>query len=150
MEGDWMRNRKFWMGMIAAGVSICLFGCSAAFVPVDNGTESQTDSGKTETAETGTVDKSEKEPVYHLLSETERLAIRDELETFDPDHSYQNMDPEKAAACGGDIADAYEFLGRETEDGYGYVLGIAPWFLNVQALFCRNSEKQKKESGLQK
>lgn len=27
---------------------------------------------------------------------------------------------------------------------------IAPWFLNVQALFCRNSEKQKKESGLQK
>lgn len=110
--------------MIAAGVSICLFGCSAAFVPVDNGTESQTDSGKTETAETGTVDNSEKEPVYHPLSETERLAIRDELETFDSDHKYSDMDQEKAAACGGEIQDAYEFLGRETEDGYGYVLGF--------------------------
>ena len=110
--------------MIAAGVSICLFGCSAAFVPVDNGTESQTDSGKTETAETGTVDNSEKEPVYHPLSETERLAIRDELETFDSDHKYSDMDQEKAAACGGEIRDDYEFLGRETEDGYGYVLGF--------------------------
>ena len=110
--------------MIAVGMSICLFGCSAAFVPVDNGTESQTDSGKTETAETETVDNSEKEPVYHPLSETERLAIRDELETFDSDHNYSDMDQEKAAACGGEIRDAYEFLGRETEDGYGYVLGF--------------------------
>ena len=93
-------------------------------MPVDNGTESQTDSGKTETAETGTVDNSEKEPVYHPLSETERLAIRDELETFDSDHKYSDMDKEKAAACGGEIRDDYEFLGRETEDGYGYVLGF--------------------------
>lgn len=93
-------------------------------MPVDNGTESQTDSGKTETAETGTVDNSEKEPVYHPLSETERLAIRDELETFDSDHKYSDMDQEKAAACGGEIRDDYEFLGRETEDGYGYVLGF--------------------------
>lgn len=110
--------------MIVAGVSICLFGCSAAFVPVDNGTESQTDSGKTETAETGTVDNSEKELVYHPLSEADRLEIRDELETFDSDHNYSDMDQEKAAACGGEIRDAYEFLGRETEDGYGYVLGF--------------------------
>lgn len=112
------------MAVIAAGMSICLFGCSAAFVPVDNGTESQTDSGKTETAEAGAVDNSEKEPVYHPLSEADRLKMRDELETFDSDHNYSDMDQEKAAACGGEIRDAYEFLGRETEDGYGYVLGF--------------------------
>ena len=119
-----MRNRKFCMAMIAAGISLYLVGCSAAFVPVDNGTESQTDSGKTEAAETGTVDNSEKEPVYRPLSEADRLAIRNELETFDSDHNYSDIDQEKAAACGGEIRDAYEFLGRETEDGYGYVLGF--------------------------
>lgn len=119
-----MRNRKIWIPVTAVGISIILSGCSAAFVPVDNGSESQTDGGKTEAAETETVDHSEKEPIYHALSEAERVEIRDELETFDSDHSYKDMDPGKAAACGGDIADAYEFLGRETEDGYGYVLGF--------------------------
>ena len=34
------------------------------------------------------------------------------------------MDPEKAASCGGEIRDAYDFVGRETENGYGYVLGF--------------------------
>ena len=34
------------------------------------------------------------------------------------------MDPEKAASCGGEIRDAYDFIGRETENGYGYVLGF--------------------------
>ena len=123
-EGDRMRNRKVLTQVIAAGMSVFLFGCSAAFVPVDNGSESQTGSGKTEEAETESVDNFEKEPAYDPLSEAEQMEIRDELETFDPDHSYQNMDPEKAAACGGDISDDYKFLGRETEDGYGYVLGF--------------------------
>lgn len=110
--------------MLAAGMSVFLFGCSAGFVPVDNGSESQTKSGKTEAVETAPVDNLKTEPVYDPLSEAERMEIRDELETFDSDHSYRDMDPEKAAACGGDIVDAYEFLGRETEDGYGYVLGF--------------------------
>ena len=123
-EGDWMRNRKVWMTVIAAGMSVFLFGCSAGFVPVDNGSGSQTESGKTEAEETESVDNSEKEPAYDPLSGAERMEIRDELESFDSDHSYRDMDPEKADACGGDIADAYEFLGRETEDGYGYVLGF--------------------------
>ena len=34
------------------------------------------------------------------------------------------MDPEKAASCGGEIRDAYDFIGREMENGYGYVLGF--------------------------
>ena len=119
-----MGHRKIWIPVAAVGISIFLFGCSAAFVPVDNGSEPPTDSGKTETSETETVDNSEKESLYHSLSEAERMEIRDELELFDSDHSYKDMDPEKAAACGGDIANAYEFLGRETEDGYGYVLGF--------------------------
>lgn len=101
-----------------------LFGCSAAYVPVDNGSELQTDGAKTEEAEPGTVEEQQNIPVYHPLTETERQDIIDQLEKFDNDHSYSGMDQEKAAACGGEIKDAYEFLGRETEDGYGYVLGF--------------------------
>ena len=101
-----------------------LFGCSAAYVPVDNGSELQTDGAKTEEAEPGTVEEQQNIPVYHPLTETERQDIIDQLEKFDNDHSYSGMDQEKAAACGGEIKDAYEFLGREAEDGYGYVLGF--------------------------
>ena len=66
-ESDLMGHRKIWIPVAAVGISIFLFGCSAAFVPVDNGSEPPTDSGKTETSETETVD-SEKESLYHSLS----------------------------------------------------------------------------------
>lgn len=39
-------------------------------------------------------------------------------------HLYVDMDPEQAASCGGELRDAYDFIGRETDAGAGYVLGF--------------------------
>ena len=52
---------------------------------------------------------------FQPISEEERRRIVSELESFDGDHKFSDMDPEKAASCGGEIRDAYDFVGRETE-----------------------------------
>ena len=101
-----------------------LSACSAGFVPVDNGNESRPDGGKTESIGTEFVEKETSKPEYQPLSEEERRTIVDTLEAFDPDHLYVDMDPEQAASCGGELRDAYYFIGRETDAGAGYVLGF--------------------------
>ena len=92
-----------------------LSACSAGFVPVDNGNESRPDGGKTESIGTEFVEKETSKPEYQPLSEEERRTIVDTLEAFDPDHLYVDMDPEQAASCGGELRDAYDFIGRETD-----------------------------------
>ena len=101
-----------------------LSACSAGFVPVDNGNESRPDGGKTESIGTEFVEKETSKPEYQPLSEEERRTIVDTLEAFDPDHLYVDMDSEQAASCGGELRDAYDFIGRETDAGAGYVLGF--------------------------
>lgn len=101
-----------------------LSACSAGFVPVDNGNESRPDGGKTESIGTEFVEKETSKLEYQPLSEEERRTIVDTLEAFDPDHLYVDMDPEQAASCGGELRDAYDFIGRETDAGAGYVLGF--------------------------
>ena len=101
-----------------------LSACSAGFVPVDNGNESRPDGGKTASIGTEFVEKETSKPEYQPLSEEERRTIVDTLEAFDPDHLYVDMDPEQAASCGGELRDAYDFIGRETDAGAGYVLGF--------------------------
>ena len=101
-----------------------LSACSAGFVFVDNGNESRPDGGKTESIGTEFVEKETSKPEYQPLSEEERRTIVDTLEAFDPDHLYVDMDPEQAASCGGELRDAYDFIGRETDAGAGYVLGF--------------------------
>lgn len=101
-----------------------LSACSAGFVPVDNGNESRPDGGKTESIGTEFVEKETSKPEYQPLSAEERRTIVDTLEAFDPDHLYVDMDPEQAASCGGELRDAYDFIGRETDAGVGYVLGF--------------------------
>ena len=101
-----------------------LSACSAGFVSVDNGNESRPDGGKTESIGTEFVEKETSKPEYQHLSEEERRTIVDTLEAFDPDHLYVDMDPEQAASCGGELRDAYDFIGRETDAGAGYVLGF--------------------------
>lgn len=70
------------------------------------------------------MEKETSKPDYQPLSEEERRTIVDTLEAFDPDHLYVDMDPEQAASCGGELRDAYDFIGRETDAGAGYVLGF--------------------------
>lgn len=119
-----MKHGKYWIFVAAAGASIVLSACSAGFVPVDNGNESRPDGGKTESIGTEFVEKETSKPEYQPLSEEERRTIVDTLEAFDPDHLYVDMDPEQAASCGGELRDAYDFIGRETDAGAGYVLGF--------------------------
>ena len=119
-----MKHGKYWIFVAAAGAAIVLSACSAGFVPVDNGNESRPDGGKTESIGTEFVEKETSKPEYQPLSEEERRTIVDTLEAFDPDHLYVDMDPEQAASCGGELRDAYDFIGRETDAGAGYVLGF--------------------------
>lgn len=123
-EGETMKCKKYWMPVIAVGMSAFLFGCSAAYVPVDSSSELQTDDTRTEETEPRTTDDKQTVPAYQPLTETERQDIIEQLEKFDKDHSYSEMDQEKAEACGGKLKDTYDFIGRVTEDGYGYVLGF--------------------------
>lgn len=119
-----MKHGKYWIFVAAAGAAIVLSACSAGFVPVDNGNESRPDGGKTESIGTEFVEKETSKPEYQPLSKEERRTIVDTLEAFDPDHLYVDMDPEQAASCGGELRDAYDFIGRETDAGAGYVLGF--------------------------
>ena len=113
-----MRGKRYWMSAAAMGMSIFLFGCSAAFVPVENSSEASMESSEQETTQM------ESRPLYQPVPESLRQQMIEDLESFDQDHSYKDMDQEKAASCGGEIKDAYDFIGRETEDGYGYVLAF--------------------------
>ncbi|RHS22761.1 hypothetical protein DWV69_11930 [Clostridium sp. AF12-19] len=119
-----MKHGKYWIFVAAAGAAMVLSACSAGFVSVDNGNESRPDGGKTESIGTEFVEKETSKPEYQPLSEEERRTIVDTLEAFDPDHLYVDMDPEQAASCGGELRDAYDFIGRETDAGAGYVLGF--------------------------
>ena len=119
-----MKHGKYWIFVAAAGAAMVLSACSAGFVPVDNGNESRPDGGKTESIGTEFVEKETSKPEYQPLSAEERRTIVDTLEAFDPDHLYVDMDPEQAASCGGELRDAYDFIGRETDAGAGYVLGF--------------------------
>lgn len=123
-EGEIMKSQKYWMPVTAVWVSVFLFGCSAAYVPVDNGSELQTDGTKAEKTESRTAEDQQTVPVYHPLTGKERRDIIEQLEKFDKDHSYSEMSQEKAETCGGELKDTYDFIGRSTEDGYGYVLGF--------------------------
>ena len=113
--------KKIWMMTAALGLGIWLTGCSPAFVPVEDPSESQTE--ERNSPETEKEDQ-RKDLAFQPISEEERRRIVTELESFDGDHKFSDMDPEKAASCGGEIRDAYDFVGRETENGYGYVLGF--------------------------
>ena len=113
--------KKIWMMAAALGLGIWLTGCSPAFVPVEDPSESQTEERNSPEMEK---DDQREDLAFQPLSEEERRWIVTELESFDGDHKFSDMDPEKAASCGGEIRDAYDFVGRETENGYGYVLGF--------------------------
>ena len=113
--------KKIWMMTAALGLGIWLTGCSPAFVPVEDPSEPQTE--ERNSPETEKEDQRE-DLAFQPISEEERRRIVTELESFDGDHKFSDMDPEKAASCGGEIRDAYDFVGRETENGYGYVLGF--------------------------
>lgn len=59
-----------------------------------------------------------------MVSETEMREVIASLEQFESGLLFQDMEPELAASYGRPLGDSYEFVGRITEDGIGYVLGF--------------------------
>ena len=88
--------KKIWMMTAALGLGIWLTGCSPAFVPVEDPSEPQTE--ERNSPETEKEDQREN-LAFQPLSEEERRWIVTELESFDGDHKFSYMDPEKAASC---------------------------------------------------
>ena len=78
------------------GLGIWLTGCSPAFVPVEDPSESQTEERNSPEMEK---DDQREDLAFQPLSEEERRWIVTELESFDGDHKFSDMDPEKAASC---------------------------------------------------
>ena len=97
--------KKIWMMAAALGLGIWLTGCSPAFVPVEDPSEPQTEERNSPETEK---DDQREDLAFQPLSEEERRRIVTELESFDGDHKFSDMDPEKAASCGGEIRDAYD------------------------------------------
>ena len=87
--------KKIWMMAAALGLGIWLTGCSPAFVPVEDPSESQTEERNSPEMEK---DDQREDLAFQPLSEEERRWIVTELESFDGDHKFSDMDPEKAAS----------------------------------------------------
>ena len=84
--------KKIWMMTAALGLGIWLTGCSPAFVPVEDPSESQTE--ERNSPETEKEDQRE-DLAFQPISEEERRRIVTELESFDGDHKFSDMDPER-------------------------------------------------------
>ena len=88
--------KKIWMMTAALGLGIWLTGCSPAFVPVEDPSESQTE--ERNSPETEKEDQRE-DLAFQPISEEERRRIVTELESFDGDHKFSDMDPERDPGC---------------------------------------------------
>ena len=74
--------KKIWMMTAALGLGIWLTGCSPAFVPVEDPSESQTEERNSPETEK---DDQREDLAFQPISEEERRRIVTELESFDGD-----------------------------------------------------------------
>lgn len=118
----------------AAGISMIMTACSSS-----SKTASATESTKHESMQqdSDSAAKEEEAPkpesaAESVISEAKSIWSREEQmeeaqfleELFEPGLSFQEMDQEQAESYGEPLKEHYDFLGRMTEDGYGYVLGF--------------------------
>lgn len=69
-------------------------------------------------------DEEAAEEIFAPWTEEERAEFIRFLEQFESGRIFTNMDKNQAEAYGEPLKDTYDFIGRETEDGCGYVLGF--------------------------
>ena len=100
-------------------LSLMLAGCSSG---ADRKSENRRD--QTETA----AEEEEREgAVQEVISSEDDMTaeeIMSFLESFEPGLSFADMDAEETEGYGDALEDAYELMGRKTEDGFGYVLAV--------------------------
>ena len=116
----------------AAGISVIMTACSTASktAAVSENTKQETvqqdsDSwGKKEETERteSAVETSEAESIWSREEQEEEAKFLEKL--FEPNLNFQEMDQELAESYGEPLKEHYDFLGRVTEDGYGYVLAF--------------------------
>lgn len=66
----------------------------------------------------------ESEEKYEPVSDEEQAGIIEFLERFEEDYIFSDMESSRALSYGEPIAEYYDFHGRMTEDGFGYVLAF--------------------------
>jgi len=79
---------------------------------MDQAAKAETTAGETETAAVLEADIWNKDEIVGFL------------EQFDKDREFSDMETSEAERYGGQLKESYDFVGRKTEDGTGYVLGF--------------------------
>lgn len=74
--------------------------------------------------EAGAVDSYAEITEEFLGSKENQREVIEFLEQFEDEFKFSDMDAEQAALYGEPLKESYEFIGRVTEDGIGYVLGF--------------------------
>lgn len=105
------------MCMILSGCTVKFGEEETAFINTVTQAESAADAGTS-------MEGIAKENWFEPISAEERQKIIEFLEQFEEDRIFENMAEEKAVLCGEAIQDGYDFIGRESEDGFGYVLAF--------------------------
>lgn len=106
---------------------ILLSGCSSGNLSENSGQEYAAESVEKESEENAVFPEDtgfETEDAYEPLSQEEKDEVIKFLEKFEDKYVFTDMDQELAVSYGEPIAEYYDFLGRKTEDGYGYVLAF--------------------------
>ena len=67
------------------------------------------------------------------------------LEKFEPEQKFVDMDPEKATSYGEPLQEFYEFKGRMTKDGVGYVIGFL-----TKEVFMRRKIISRQNAGMRR
>lgn len=116
---------KRWFFMLC--MCLALSGCQAK--SGGENTDKDTEAAATtvlsseEKAEDGGVASAEDEEGKELPEESMEELVSF-LEGFETELVFTDMEPEEAVSYGEPLKDFYEFRGRKTEDGFGYVLAV--------------------------
>ncbi|MCI8454193.1 MAG: hypothetical protein HFE84_06220 [Lachnospiraceae bacterium] len=110
--------------MILLLFCIVLTGCTSKNIKESSFEETTTDAEEDKRTKTdeAAASSQEKEQVFVTKKNPKEFIAL--LEKFEPERDFVDMDAEKAASYGAPIQNSYEFIGRMTEDGIGYVIGF--------------------------
>lgn len=110
--------KKLKVILMAAGICTSISGCGSASKSSDMAAENLS-MGQ---AENSIVTIMHEETTWTEDAVWEEIRYLEE--NFGRDLEFETMDSQVSASYGEELGEYYEFIGRSTEDGYGYVLGF--------------------------
>lgn len=121
--------KKWTKWIVMMGMCLVMAGCGTSMPDSqpeqskEKGTEIQAEKkGKTIDESEENVAEAEQRNVWSKEQKEEEITCLEKY--FGDGKDFRTMDPTAAASYASAISDAYDFIGRITEDGYGYVLGF--------------------------